>query len=569
MCNYYSHNNTINVNNWYMVNLFFPCVFGVCYYGNNRKISCVFNKNGKLLLNNQRCKININQYKIPIIRGFFYFFCGFYYVFCGIFERNENKSQKSNMVFNVKNGLNVSTESVVSFVIIVVSTLLSVVLLGVVPLKISYLIAPKVFNTFLRRLLSGVIKCTILYIIFLAIKYLPTFSQYYKFNSALINENRNNVFLYLICSVFFCLFSTSLFGMASNVWYFFIMNAFIFLVAVSTSYELFCFAVNHRHVKYIIYPFLFLIYKKPSQIETKCVKIVKNEFDISSNKRDKLNDMGTENNMSFSEAYIDAKQILENANRFEKSDLDFIFCEVLGCNRAQLMLTKTISKNQYNKVIKATQRRASGEPVTKIFNHASFYGLDFYINQNVLSPRMDTERVVEVALEHINKKSKVLDLCTGSGAIAVSVAKNCGCKVIATDVSDDALVVAKQNAEKNGVKINFKKSDLFSNLKRLKFDIIISNPPYIPSGDIEKLDDEVRCFDPIISLDGGITGLDFYDKIIREAPQKLYKNGMIFLEVGINQAKDVKNLLQKNFKDIRIVKDYNKIDRVVYATVNN
>ena len=552
-----------------MLNLFFPCVYGICYYGQDRKIFCTYNNNGRLIVDNQKYRINTKMFKIPIIRGIFYFFYGFYYIFCGIFNKDDIKFRKSNAVSKVENHLNISTGSVLSFIIIVISVLLSIILLGVVPLRISYLITPKIFNPVLRRLINGIIKCTILYFLFLAVKCLSSFSQYYKFNTALYMNDKNNVLLFLITSVFSCLFFTSVLGATANVWYFFIINVFISLCTLSLGYEIFCLLVSNRWLTYVIYPFLFLIYKKPSQIELKCVKIIKNEFEISSSKRDKFSSMNQNVNISFSEAYIDAGQILEKSNRFEKSDLDFIFCEVLGCNRAELKLTKEISKSDYNKILKAVKRRADGEPVTKIFNHANFYGLDFYVDRNVLSPRMDTERLVEVALEKVNIKSRVLDLCTGSGAIAISIAKSCACKVVASDISEEAIKIAKQNAEKNGVKIRFKKSDLFSNLGREKFDIIISNPPYIPSSDIDGLEDEVKNHDPLIALDGGETGLDFYDRIIKDAPQKLSKNGMIFLEVGINQSKDVKNLLQKNFKDIRIVKDYNKIDRVVYATVDN
>ena len=118
------------------------------------------------------------------------------------------------------------------------------------------------------------------------------------------------------------------------------------------------------------------------------------------------------------------------------------------------------------------------------------------------------------------------------------------------------------------MRVNFVISDLFSRIGRFsKFDIIVSNPPYIPSGDIDGLDEEVKKHDPILALDGGADGLNFYRAIIDKAPAKLVKNGRIYLEVGINQAQDIKKLLQKNFKDIRIVKDYNKIERVVCATL--
>ena len=141
--------------------------------------------------------------------------------------------------------------------------------------------------------------------------------------------------------------------------------------------------------------------------------------------------------------------------------------------------------------------------------------------------------------------------------------------MVAVDIDPKALEVASKNAKDNGVKIDFKISDIYSALKKEKFDIIVSNPPYIPSEEIDSLDEEVKKHDPLLALDGGDDGLDFYKKIIDGATEHLNKNGMIFFEVGINQASSVKKLLQKYFKDIRIVKDYNKIDRVVYGTIMN
>ena len=158
-------------------------------------------------------------------------------------------------------------------------------------------------------------------------------------------------------------------------------------------------------------------------------------------------------------------------------------------------------------------------------------------------------------------------MCTGSGAIAIAIAKYYQCKVTAVDVSKGALTVAQNNAQKNGVKIDLLQSDLFKGLKKnRKYDIIISNPPYIKSGDIEKLDVEVKKYDPRIALDGGQDGLDFYRKIIKDAPKHLNKKGWIFFEVGLGQAQQVKELLEEDgFDDIGIVKDYNKIERIVYG----
>ena len=161
----------------------------------------------------------------------------------------------------------------------------------------------------------------------------------------------------------------------------------------------------------------------------------------------------------------------------------------------------------------------------------------------------------------------MLDVGTGSGAIAVAIAKNSEANVTALDVSRYALQTAEANAKKNGVKIDFIQSDLFENLKkRKKFDIIVSNPPYIPTKDIAKLDANVRECDPKIALDGGEDGLNFYREITENAARHLNKNGYLFYEIGKGQAGAVRKIMRDNgFKEIKTVKDYNKIERIVYG----
>ena len=222
---------------------------------------------------------------------------------------------------------------------------------------------------------------------------------------------------------------------------------------------------------------------------------------------------------------------------------------------------------------KVLKRRRKGEPISKIFGYTEFYGLKILINKNVLSPRQETEILAEQAIKITERAIKtigennfnVLDLCTGSGAIAISIKKNTIANVVASDISRKALKIAKINAENNSAKIEFVKSNLFQNLKGKQFDIIVSNPPYIESEEIKRLQTEVKNYDPKLALDGGNDGLNFYKKIITEAPKHLTPNGRILFEVGYNQSEIVKKLLTENFKDIIIVKDFNNIDRVVMA----
>lgn len=270
------------------------------------------------------------------------------------------------------------------------------------------------------------------------------------------------------------------------------------------------------------------------------------------------------NKLGLAYVFSEVKEKLKSVGIYDKSEAEWLVAGVLGKTRGEIKLITFVSKEDYKEIKKVLERRVNGEPLTKIFGFADFYGLRFIVNNFVLSPRMETELLVVCALKDLSKKNSVLDIGTGSGAIAISIAKNSQAKVTATDISDEAIKIARQNAKNNGVKIEFIMSDLFNNLKNnKKFDIIISNPPYIKTGDIHGLMPEVKNFDPLIALDGGNDGLDFYKDIITQAPQHLKKQGKLFFEVGKGQATAVKKLMQKDFTDIEIFKDYNKIARIV------
>ena len=227
------------------------------------------------------------------------------------------------------------------------------------------------------------------------------------------------------------------------------------------------------------------------------------------------------------------------------------------------LLKKTdFSAKEKAKIHRAVKKRLSGMPVQKIFKRAYFYGEVFYVNKNVLCPRPETELLVEECLKYAKANDKILDLCTGSGCIAVAIKKNINAKVCASDISSKALYVAKRNAKNLHADVKFIKSNLFENINQ-KFDIIVSNPPYIPSSEIEKLDIEVKEHDPKISLDGGEDGLEFYKQIANVAKSFLNKNGKILLEIGINQAKNVQKLLKNAGFSVYVKNDYNNIERIV------
>lgn len=196
-------------------------------------------------------------------------------------------------------------------------------------------------------------------------------------------------------------------------------------------------------------------------------------------------------------------------------------------------------------------------------------GLVFYVDENVLIPQPDTEILVESVIQIVNslnkKDIKILDLCTGSGAIGVSLGKNLQkAKIFASDISTAAIEVAKRNSKSNNVEIEFIKSDLFESIND-KFNMIVSNPPYIETRSIEGLSNEVKN-EPFIALDGGKDGLDFYRKIISEAPNYLSENGYLAVEIGYNQREAVEKLLiTHGYKNIYSKKDLAGLDRIIVA----
>lgn len=247
----------------------------------------------------------------------------------------------------------------------------------------------------------------------------------------------------------------------------------------------------------------------------------------------------------------------------EEEDVDFIISETLNIKRTELTLIDEITEEQCDEINKFCKVRKNNIPVDKIFQRAYFYGLEFMVNENVLSPRPESELIVEKAIEYIkaNNYKTCLDLCTGSGCLGIATKLNCDIEMTATDVSMKALSVAKQNAKNLGAEIKFIRSNMFEKIED-SFDLIISNPPYIDTDEIEELDDEVKNNDPYIALDGGEMGLKFYNIIHDNLRKHLQDNGMIIMEIG----EDQKELIVSLFNDFNLVeslKDLSGNDRVL------
>lgn len=264
------------------------------------------------------------------------------------------------------------------------------------------------------------------------------------------------------------------------------------------------------------------------------------------------------------------KNNIEDASIIAKKLAEYIF----KITRAQIIANNDMefSKNQTDNYINSIKKISTGIPIQYITNNQEFMNLNFYVDENVLIPQPDTETLVEEVInEYKEKKCEILDLCTGSGAIAISLAKYINeSNIVASDISMKALQIAKLNAEKNLVrkKIEFIESDMFDKIYKDDFDIIVSNPPYIKTKVIEKLDRQVKN-EPYIALDGGADGLKFYKIIIENAYKYIKNEGKVFLEIGYDQKNELINLFKENnhYENIYSKKDLGGNDRIIVATV--
>ena len=276
--------------------------------------------------------------------------------------------------------------------------------------------------------------------------------------------------------------------------------------------------------------------------------------------------------MKIEELLREGKKVLEKNNIEEASIISRSLLQyVLKIDRNKLVINKDeeVENNKENEYIGYIKEVVAGKPVQYITNKQEFMGLSFFVDENVLIPQPDTEILVEEAIKYANQikeNVEILDMCTGSGCIGVALAKHVkNAKVTLVDISTKALEVAKKNAKENEVKekVNFIQSDMFENIKS-KFDVIVSNPPYIKTKVINELDLQVQN-EPHLALDGGENGLKFYEILINEAPKYLKENGKIFLEIGYDQKKEVEELARnsKLYKEIETVKDLANNDRVI------
>lgn len=247
----------------------------------------------------------------------------------------------------------------------------------------------------------------------------------------------------------------------------------------------------------------------------------------------------------------------------DKTDAEWIVSIVTGIKRSELGGDSRVKSSHIDKIDELAAERIKGKPLSYVLGNADFYGYEIKVDERVLIPRPETEELVSEVLKVVKNTDKVLDLCTGSGAIALVINKKSGASVTATDISEAALEVAKENFKQFDAAVETRLIDLYGDLSE-KFDIIVSNPPYIKTEEIDTLDKEVKDYEPRIALDGGEDGLDFYRRICEGAKQRLNEHGKLFLEAGYGEAEEIKKMLENDF-NVEIIKDISGIDRIIKA----
>lgn len=562
----------------------FPVVKGACFLYNEFMAVGVSDKR-RVVVKVKRINSDARLRKFPFIRALIFVIIAIKNAIFGYFLSQNMQKHKTRTTFY--GWLVKSTKFLVGLIGLIVGLIFGNMLLVALPNFLTMNIYKACGFVVVRSMQYNLLNSSITAILFLATIFVLARlmkTEFFAYNA--VNKTMNalydkvsldvkqvekqssrfffNPFSIVILSLVIAIFVLPLF-FEKNFVLNLIYKIVLFAIILSTVYEVFIFLRQYdsKFARVLMFPSFAvqaLFPKNTNEKNILCAIVALKEV-LMMNENDKINER---HNLIYEWQKI-RERFLKNGI-VDESDVDWIFCEVLKCNRAELKSIKYIAPSDLERVLDYAEQRLQGEPLQRIFGHANFYGFEFELNDDTLIPRFDTEILAECVIKEIKERArplKVLDLCTGSGCIAITIAKLTNAQVIAIDINESALQMARINAEHLNAKVQFFKSDLFESLGEQKFDIIVSNPPYIKSSEIPTL--EVADFDPHLALDGGADGLNFYRRIALEAPKYLTANGKIFLEIGKGQSKDVKKLLADDFVDITSRKDFAGITRVILA----
>ncbi len=380
-----------------------------------------------------------------------------------------------------------------------------------------------------------------------------------------VHDRCGTTFMFIVMAVGIII--VSFFGWQEHLWQRLLIRLALLPIVAGVSYEALKFLAKFDNwfVNILKFPGLLLqkiTTRQPTDDMVECAIVAFNTvlaMDNDQNIETKTFNLDVQ--------YEQARQEIEKISNADKSDIDWMFVDILGIERSKLSEIKTIKESDFEILKQYAKRKGNGEPLQHILGNTDFYGEMINVNRRVLCPRPETEELVQYACDFIKTHgyNSVLDLCTGSGAIAITLKKQMPeVNVAASDISEYALLIAKNNARQNNAIIDFIQSDFLSCINDI-YDVIVSNPPYIKTTDIEGLDVEVRDYEPKLALDGGNSGVNAYITIEKQLRDRKKLKYIIF-EIGQGQA-EILNMVYKNYQT-SVVKDISGIDRVYIVKVN-
>ena len=569
---------------------------GVMMRGVKSKAIAVRSPDGEIVVESSRHK-SIKEknicFRLPIIRGIISFVMSLYNGICDMMKSAEvygaDIEESSKFENYISKKFHISAMTLVTVISVLLGLGLAVALFIILPNYLTSLLlnirSLNALSPIVINLIEGIIRLLIFIVYIVSVSFMKDIKRTFMYHGAehktiscyehnleltvenaqkmsTIHDRCGTTFTIIVLVISIVVFSL-IAGWQENLFIRVLVRLALLPLVAGVSYEILKFLAkfDNRFVRIIKAPGLWLqklTTKQPTDdmVEV-AIKAFKTVMELDANP-----ELAT---TSFSDKieYGKSRKKLEKLN-LESSDLDWIYCEVLSVKRNELSQRQAVSLIEHNRAYFLAKQKADGIPLQYILGYTEFYGHKINVDKNVLIPRPETELVAERAIKEIeeNELTTCLDLCTGSGAIAIALKKKFPqLKVYASDLSSKALKTAKKNSKNNGVKTGFIKSDMFKSLGDKKFDLIVSNPPYIKSSDIDSLQPEVKK-EPLMALDGGEDGLKYYKIIAEKAQKYLTEKGIIVLEIGINQSKEIEELFSKYYDKIEFQEDYNGISRI-------
>ena len=572
---------------------------GVMMRGERSVATAVRNQNGEILVESKRLPTTTPWWKkVPILRGIINFFMMLVEGTKTLMRSAEvyGEEEPTKIEKKVASGLKVNFFDI---------ALWTGVILGIVFAIVLFIVLPELITTGIKalfgwmphpvveNLLRGVIRIIILIIYIILTSLVKDVRRVYMYHGAehktitcyeqgmeltvsnvrkcnRIHDRCGTTFIFIVMVVSIVVFSLlSALGVDGAMPVKIISRLIFIPIVAGISYEILkgLAKFDNLLVRIIKAPGLFLQKFTTREPSDEMIEVAITSFSTvkAMDDDDTIESKQFNLEKNFQLALIDIhNKLRRNKSCDYKVDAEWIISEVLGISRTEVKTLETIRERELFKIKELVERRAKGEPLQYVLGSQDFLSAKIKCDKRALIPRFETEYMVDLVIKQTSHEARVLDLCTGSGAIAVATKlARPDCTVVASDISEDALSLARENAQLNGVEVEFILSDMFERITG-EYDTIVSNPPYIRKSDMRKLSKEVKS-EPTSALYGGVDGLDYYKIIANNAHDLLKANGYLFLEVGKGQAYIVAEMLANNYRKVDVICDLDGVERIVRA----